>query len=437
MNIINRKIEIEKKSKKIEQIVLACMIIEPKILAKGITVIEEEMFYYTEHQILFILLVNLFNRGMKPELTIIVNELIKIDRLQDVGGAVYINELINSTPTSANFQYYLTELRSYYTARKMESIMLNGIEQLDKGETENLITEMTTQMRELEQYSESKTLTRLQEYAHEFIDWYDTCYKEDSMLTGLSKYDEILGGIKKQDLTVIAARPGTGKTALALNIAHNISKEHKHITFFSMEMTAIQIYSRLISSILGIDNRRIQNQTLNGYEVEQIMQGMDKINNNNIFIDDSSTQTIEQIEMKIRRMKQEHGCDIVFIDYLQKIYDPNERKTENEKLSKTIQTLKRLAKELNISVIAIAQLNRGSEYRQNKEPVASDIRGSGVIEQEADNIILLHRPDLYTEDKGRGNPASNVVCIIDKHRNGETGRFNLCFTKPLLKFSDW
>jgi replicative DNA helicase len=319
----------------------------------------------------------------------------------------------------------------------MEKIMLSGIENIDKGETENLISQLTAQLQDLEKYKDGKTLTRLKQFENDFIDWYENSSLEDTMLTGIDEYDDILGGIRKGDLTVIAARPGTGKTSLALNIGHSIAKEHKYIGFFSMEMTTIQIYSRLISSVLDINNSKIQNQNLSDSDMEKIVNKMDKINNNNFFIDDSSTQTIEDIEVKIRRMKQEHGCDVVFIDYLQKIYEPNERKNENEKLSKIIQHLKRVAKDMNIAVVAIAQLNRGSEYRSNKKPVKSDIRGSGVIEQEADNIILMHREDLYSENKGSDKSKSNVECIVDKHRNGSTGVFNLCFDKPLQKFTSW
>jgi replicative DNA helicase len=436
-NYINRSTEVDNKNRKIEQAVIATMILDYNALSTCVTELEENMFYYVQHQILYKKLKSMYQKGIQVDLVSISTELIKSKSLDGAGGIEYINELSASIATTANYKYYITELKSYYTVRQMEKIMLDGIEHIDKGETEDLISQLTAQLQDLEKYKGGKTLTRLKEFENEFIDWYEKNMYEDTMLTGFDNYDDLLGGIKKGDLTIIAARPGTGKTALALNIGHSIAKEHKHVGFFSMEMTTVQIYSRLVSSVLNINNEKIQNQTLSENEMARIVNEMDKINNNNFFIDDSSTQTIEDIEVKVRRLKQEHGCDIIFIDYLQKIYEQNERINQNEKLSKIVQHLKKMAKDMNIAVVAIAQLNRGSEYRSNKRPVMSDIRGSGVIEQEADNIILLHRQDLYTDDKGQGKAESNVECIVDKQRNGESGVFNLCFDKPLQKFRNW
>lgn len=421
-------------SVEMEQTVLASMITDSDALHLCLSELNSDCFHIAKHQTLFNAVKYLQEQNSPVDLPILFDYLVK-EGIKDIDPS-YLSEITRTLATTVNIKYYISALKQYYITRKTEEAMLIGLQNLENGETKEILSTLEDTLSELTAFQDKKRISKLEEIKNDFIDWMENHNKANGMLTGFREYDEVLGGVRKGELVFIAARPGVGKTALALNIAHNIAKEHHKIIFFSMDMAKVELYSRLTSSVLGIDNKRIQENTLTELEIHRFINQYERIDKNiDIYIDDSPTVTIEDIITEVKKLKREIGCDLVVIDYLQKIYDPNERRNDNQKLERIVKKLKStIARELDTAVICLAQLNRNLESRSNKEPIMSDIRGSGQAEQEADKILFLYREDIYDNKRFKAMEVP-VKVIVAKHRQGEGSTyFYLNFVRNLLRF---
>lgn len=433
-NVLNRNRKVETFNKEAEEAVITCLITDNNLIPYVSGKITSDYFYSETHSAIFKTIVDMYNQDIKVDIITLYERVSRINNIEI--SATYLSQITRQLATTANIDYYIDVLKDKYFARKMEQLSLEVLTSIDSGDYNKVLPQLENELQKISEMETSKGLVRLKELRHDFADFVEGKTVGETILTGFDSYDNLLSGLRKGDMTVIAARPGVGKTSLALNIAHNIGKSlNRKIAFFSMEMTSIQCYARLTSITTGIDSAHILNGKMTNEEVAYFTSHIDKVDNNYIYIDDSATLEISDLLLRIKKAHKELGLDVVFIDYIQKL-EHRESKTEYEAMKYIIQQLKAIAKRLNIAIVCIAQMNRGIEHRKG-DPVLSDVRGSGYIEQEADVIMFLTRPDLQEETKGQGQDDVSVKVVVAKNRNGETGSFYLNFTKSLQRYSEF
>ncbi len=433
-------------SKEAEISVLGAMMLDKGAVAKAVEMLETDSFYYEAHKTIFDIMCSMFERSINIDIYSVVEELHRRKLLDSVGGTYYLSEINNSIATSANIDYHSLIVQEKFLKRLLikssGQILSNcyedsrdALEEIDLAE--RLIFEIADK-----RFNRSyMSIDKLVQEAYEHI----SMLKDRSKLsafgvpTGFTKIDELLaGGFQKSDLIIIAARPSMGKTALGLSIARNIAIEYKiPVGFFSIEMSAIQLVIRLISAEARIDQQRIRTGKISLEELNKIVTLLGRIAKAPIVIDDSPSLNIMEFRAKCRRMKAEHNIQAVFIDYLQLIHPPKAESRERE-ISIISRSLKQIAKELDIPIIALAQLNRLVEARKDKRPMLSDLRESGSIEQDSDVVIFINRPEQYgikTFDD-QTSTENKAEIIIGKQRNGPVGTVILAYLKDYARFEN-
>ena len=433
-------------SKEAEISVLGAMMLDKGAVGKAIEMLETESFYYDAHQKIFDTMCSMFERSINIDIYSVAEELHRRKLLDAVGGTYYLSEINNSIATAANIDYHSLIVQEKFLKRLLikssGQILTNcyedsrdALEEIDLAE--RLIFEIADK-----RFNRSyMTIDKLAQDAYQHI----SMLKDRSKLgafgipTGFTYLDELLaGGFQKSDLIIIAATPSMGKTALGLSIARNIAVEYKiPVGFFSIEMSAIQLVIRLISAEARIDQQRIRTGKLGHEEMSKILNNLGRIAKAPIVIDDSPSLNIMEFRAKCRRMKAEHNIQAVFIDYLQLIHPPKAESRERE-ISIISRSLKQIAKELDIPIIALAQLNRLVEARKDKRPMLSDLRESGSIEQDSDVVIFINRPEQYgikTFDD-QSSTENKAEIIIGKQRNGPVGTVVLAYLKDYARFEN-
>lgn len=432
-------------SNEIEEAILGLAIQNNAVAMKMVAYLTIDDFYFLKNKIIFETIDFLVEQNLKIESANLINYLKEKNLFDKVDNGQHIQHLIEVSGYQSNLNSYFETLSSKSGLRKMENTTKEILNKLDANSPnyEKLIEEFQENMYELERTKQTKEFVESKEIIKKIIE--DIAARQNDakitgLITGFSSVDELTSGLQKGDLIIIAARPSMGKTAFALNIANNVSKKHS-VAFFSLEMPAEQLLTRIISIEGNIDGNKLKNPTkMNDVDWKRLYLVQEKIEKINLFIDDSPTVKLSEIVWKARRLKNKGKLDLIIIDYLQLIPLSHSSFSDNrqQEVSTISRTLKQLARELEIPIIALSQLSRKVEQREDKTPMMSDLRESGAIEQDADLIGFLYREEYYNRDKEEQHESTlqQTEFIVSKHRNGMIGNITLGFNLSKGKFTD-
>ncbi|WP_110928058.1 replicative DNA helicase [Bacillus massiliglaciei] len=422
-----------------EQAVLGAIFLEPSSLTVTSEILIPEDFYRSSHQKIFNVMLKLNDEGKAVDLITVTEDLAATKNLEEVGGVTYLSELAGSVPTAANVEYYARIVEEKSLLRRLirtaTNIAQEGYSRED--EVEDLLGEAEKNIMEVAQRKNTGAFQNIKDVLVRAYDNIEelTNRKGDvtGIPTGFAELDRMTAGFQRNDLIIVAARPSVGKTAFALNIAQNVAtKTEENVAIFSLEMGSEQLVMRMLCAEGNINAQNLRTGALTDEDWRKLTMAMGSLSNAGIYIDDTPGVRIGDIRSKCRRLKQEHGLGMILIDYLQLIQG-NGRSGENrqQEVSEISRSLKALARELEVPVIALSQLSRGVEQRQDKRPMMSDIRESGSIEQDADIVAFLYRDDYYDKETENKNI---IEIIIAKQRNGPVGTVSLAFVKEYNKF---
>jgi replicative DNA helicase len=426
-----------------ERAVLGSLLIDPDAVIKIASFLRAEDFYRERHQWIYRALSSLHERREPADFVTLVDELERQEQLDDVGGPAYITELINSTPTAIYVDYYARIVERTAILRRLIGAA-GKIAELAYDESNDVDDVVDKAEQIIFGVSESRIhreLTPISTIMQNVVDQIDFLARNQNTLmgvpSGFNMLDKLLGGFQKSDLIILAGRPGMGKSSLGLGIAQNAAKRHNaRVAVFSLEMSNEQLVQRLLSVESAIDSHRLRLGHIYEEEWPILMEAANTLAATHIFIDDTPGVSVMDVRTKARRLYAEHGLDMIVIDYMQLMTGGgNSRGGENrqQEISFISRSLKELARELNVPVVALSQLSRAVESRADKRPMLSDLRESGSIEQDADVVLFVYREDYYVEDTDRQNIADILVA---KHRHGSTGTVSLFFRKELTQFRD-
>jgi replicative DNA helicase len=422
-----------------EQAVLGAIFLEPEALTGASERLTPEDFYRAAHQKIFNAMLDLSDRGEPIDLVSVTSELQDHKILEEIGGVSYLSDLANAVPTAANVGYYSKIVEEKSILRRLIRTATDIAQEGYASETQvdTVLSEAEKSILEVAQRKSSSSFKAIKDV---LVDTYDkiellTNTKGDltGVPTGFVELDRMTAGFQRNDLIIVAARPSVGKTAFALNISQNVAtKTNENVAIFSLEMGADQLVMRMLCAEGNINAQSLRTGDLSPEEWEKLTMAMGSLSNAGIYIDDTPGVRVNEIRAKCRRLKQEHGLGMIMIDYLQLIQGSG-RSGENrqQEVSEISRTLKGIARELEVPVIALSQLSRGVESRQDKRPMMSDIRESGSIEQDADIVAFLYRDDYYDKESENKNI---IEIIIAKQRNGPVGTVELAFVKEYNKF---
>jgi len=424
-----------------EQAVLGAIFLEPDSFSIASEVLLPEDFYRASHQRIYKAMFDLFEQGEPIDIVTVTTILKNNQTLDEVGGVTYLSELADSVPTAANIAYYRNIVEEKALLRRLirtaTDIVSFSFE--NEGKVDDVLNEAERNILEVSSRGSVGDFKAIGDVLVDVYSNIEELTKSDGEVTGLPTgyrdLDRITSGFQENDLIIIAARPSMGKTAFALNIAQNVAtKTDKNVAIFSLEMGADQLVSRMLCAEGNIDSQRLRTGKLQDPDWQRLAMAMGSLSNAGVYIDDSPGIRVSEIRSKCRRLKQEHGLDMIIIDYLQLIQgSPGSGENRQQEVSEISRSLKGLARELEVPLIALSQLSRGVEQRQDKRPMMSDLRESGSIEQDADIVGFLYRDDYYNEDTEND---SRIEIIISKQRNGPTGTVELAFVKEYNKFVD-
>ncbi len=419
--------------------VLGSMLLDNEAINLVTELLRTDNFYKTSHQYIFDTIVNLYNKNNAVDLVILKDELKKQSLLEKVGGAEYLMELEESVPLASNVEYYAKIVREKTIKRDLITATAKIQQEAynDSLESDELLDIAEKEIFDITQRKFSSPTTKLFNILHDTFDHISNLHDREGRLTGVSTgyydLDDITSGLQNSELIIIAARPSMGKSSLVLNIAeHAGTKEKKPTLIFSMEMSAQQVAQNILCSTAKIDAHLLRTGKLDDNQFSNLSLAMGDLSESEIFIDDTPGLGLLELRAKARRLKLQHNIQMIIVDYLQLMEG---RKAENrqQEISGISRGLKALARELEVPVIAVSQLNRSVETRDGHTPRMSDLRESGSIEQDADVIILLHREDYYDPTKRPGEVDLNIA----KQRNGPTGKVTLTFLRNILRFEDY
>jgi replicative DNA helicase len=411
------------------------MLISPReTIAECVEKINEEYFYVPAHRTIYDVLVELWNAGQAIDLITFTQVLRDRNLLDSVGGAALVTNLFTFVPTAANVQYYLEIVRDKYILRQIISAATESVRRAyeEQDEVDSLLDEDRFKGQMLS----------MKDHAMQAIETIEKLYERKGSITGIStgfvEFDRMTSGLHPSEMVVIAARPSMGKTALAMNIAEFVAINEKlAVGVFSLEMSSQQLVQRMLCSRARVNLQRVRDGFLGERDFPSLTAAASKLAEAKIFIDDSASLSILELRAKARRLKAQQDVQLLIIDYLQLLRSTSRRAQDNRQLeiSEISAGLKALAKELKIPIIVVAQLNRQPEQRTGGKPRLSDLRESGSIEQDADLVGLLVRPEMYEEDEEtRVEKAGEAELIIAKQRNGPVGEIPLTFLKEYTRF---
>jgi replicative DNA helicase len=430
-----------------EQGVLGSMLISPRdAIGEVVEKITADYFYVPAHQTIFNALVDLWNVGQGIDLITFTQALRDRDLLESVGGAAAVTNLFTFVPTAANVGYYIEIVRDKYILR---SIIAAGTESVrrayeEQDEVGNLLDEVEQRIFAVGEDRFKGQMLSMKDQVMEAIESIEKLYERKGGITGVStgfiEFDRMTSGMHPSEMIVIAARPSMGKTALAMNIAEHVAINEKlPVGVFSLEMSSQQLVQRLLCSRARVNLQKVRDGFLGERDFPSLTAAASKLAEAKIFIDDTASLSILELRAKARRLKAQQDVQLIIIDYLQLLRSTSRRAQDNRQLeiSEISAGLKGLAKELKIPVIVVAQLNRQPEQRSGGKPRLSDLRESGSIEQDADLVGLLVRPEMYEEDEeARQEKSGEAELIIAKQRNGPVGEIPLTFLKEFTRFED-
>lgn len=405
-----------------EQSVLGGMLLSKDAISDVVEILKERDFYRPAHELIFDAILDLYGRGEPADAITVAAELTKRGDIARAGGAPYLHTLINSVPTAANASYYAKIVRDRAIARRLVEAGTKIVQlgYSTEGEIDDVVDQAQAEVYQVTERRASEDYVQLNTLLEETFDEMERISKgvgPEGVLSGFRDLDKLTNGFHPSNMIVIAARPAVGKSTLALDIVRNAAiHEKKTAVIFSLEMSRSEITMRMLSAEARVALNSIRSGALTDDEWARLARRMGEISDAPLFIDDSANLSMMEIRAKARRLKQRHDLKLIVIDYLQLMSSGKKVENRQQEVSEFSRHLKLMAKELDIPVIAISQLNRSPEQRADKKPMLSDLRESGAIEQDADMVILLHREDLYDKQNRSGEADLFVV----KHRNGPT-----------------
>lgn len=427
-------------SREAEEAVIGSILINPEAYYDVAEFLQDDDFYIHRHRWIWQAFSHLQQRRTPIDSLTVIEYLDQQGQLTEVGGAAYITSLINSVPSSMHAIAYGRIVEETAVRRRMLDAA-NKIAKLAYEEETGLDAVMDDAEKAVFGVSERRLTRDLEPIRLVLSDYYDRigelAARDDEIRgvpTGFIDLDNLLGGLQPSDLLIVAGRPGMGKTGFALSIAKNAAQIHKkHVAIFSLEMSNEQLVQRLISQETAIDSQRLRTGKLEENEWGLFTHAIEVLSDTMVFLDDTPGITPLQLRTKCRRLHLEYRLDLVIVDYLQLMSSDNRTENRVQEVSFISRQMKILARELNVPVLAAAQLSRAVEQRADKRPVLSDLRESGSLEQDADIVMFIYRPEMYEEDPSKENLAEVIVA---KHRNGPIGNVQLIFRKNLAKFEN-
>jgi replicative DNA helicase len=420
-----------------EQLVLGAMLVDREVIPMVIGILQAEDFFRESHRIIYQAITDIFERGNPVDLVSLAEELRRQKGLENVGGLPYIAFLFTSVPTSVSAEHHAAIVKEKSLLRALINVSNRVASRSYEGreDVQALLDDAERRITELSQRGILQSFSSLKDILLEIFDRLQKMQGQEissGLPTHFPDLDRILGGLQPGELILLAARPAMGKTSLALNIAQNVALRSKCPTaVFSLEMAKEQLVQRMLCAEARIDNTRFRTGQLKEPEWISLTQAMGLLAEAPIFIDDSPAITINGIRGKARRLKAEHGLGLIIIDYLQLIHTNRRSENRTQEISEISRSLKALARELEVPVLALSQLSRAVEQTQDKRPNLSHLRESGALEQDSDVVMFIYRHDYYFEDSEKQNIAE---IIIAKHRNGPTGSVELAFLKEFTRF---
>ncbi len=428
-----------------EQSVLGSLLLDKDGVIKIADILYAEDFYDDKHAIIYRAILSLYDDRSPIDLLTVSAKLRDGNSLDTIGGVTYLTTLVNTVPSAAHILHYAQIVRKKGTLRRLigqaSDIITLGYE--EEGDLETMLDKAEQKLFSVSQKYLKQNFVSLGEVLHETFDRLDELHREKGKLrgvaTGFNDLDSKLGGLQKSDLVILAARPSMGKTSLALDVIRNVAMtEKKSVAIFSLEMSKDQLVDRILAAEADVDLWKMRTGKLNDLgpdnDFERIGHALGRLSEAKIFIDDSGSLNIMELRTKARRLQSEHDLDLIVVDYLQLMQG---RSTENrvQEVSEISRSLKILAKELNVPVLALSQLSRAVEQRGgDKKPQLSDLRESGSIEQDADVVMFIYRDEMYTGKESKKPHIAEI--LIRKHRNGPTGDIELFFDGEKTSFKN-
>src|SRR5699024_287833 len=424
-----------------EQAVLGAIFLQPEAFSVASELLIHTYFYRTSHQRIFDAMMRLSDKGEPIDVVTVTTLLSNEQTIDEAGGVTYLTDLARSVPTAANISFYSKIVEEKALLRKLirtaTDIVSTSFDREDN--IEDVLDEAEKNILTVSSRQNSGAFKSIKDVLIEVYDDIEQRHQNDDEVTGIPTgfldLDRVTSGFQRNDLIIVAARPSVGKTAFALNIAQNVAtRTDENVAIFSLEMGAEQLVSRMLCAEGNIESQRLRTGALEADDWGKLTMAMGSLSNAGIYIDDSPGIRVSDIRSKCRRLKQEHGLGMIIIDYLQLIQGSEQSKeNRQQEVSEISRSLKALARELEVPLIALSQLSRGVEQRQDKRPMMSDLCESGSIEQDADIVGFLYRDDYYDSESEQQNI---IEIIISKQRNGPTGTVELAFVKEYNKFVD-
>lgn len=427
----------------LEEAVLGALLLEKEAVNDVIDILQPDSFYKDSHQKIYGAIKELFGDGSPIDLLTVTDKLRKIGQLDYVGGPYYISQLTNRVASAANIEFHARIIAQKHILRELIRISTNTITKAfdDSTDVFDLLDEAEGNLFQVAESNIRKTGDNMGSLVRQALTRIEELGQRDEGIsgvpTGFRDLDEMTSGLQPSDMIILAARPAMGKTSFALTLARNTASFGKGVAVFSLEMSSLQLVTRLISSETGLTSDKLRKGKLADHEWEQLTSKVDELTKAPIFIDDTPAISVFELRAKCRRLKSKEDIQLIVIDYLQLMTAGGKGGNREQEISTISRSLKGLAKELNVPVIALSQLSRQVETRTgHKRPMLSDLRESGAIEQDADIVMFLYRPSYYgfTEDE-EGNSVEGITeLIIAKHRNGKVDTVKLKFIDHLAKF---
>jgi replicative DNA helicase len=418
-----------------EQCLLASMMLEKDIIGQSVGLIDRESFYQADHQIIFDVLLKLYELNKPVDVIILRDELMKRGLYEEVGGKEYLTTLLSSVPSSAHGMHYAQIVREKALLRQLISasndVLRDAYAPQEKAEL--VLDRAEKRIFDIAQKKVGNQSTSIGEIAMQVYDMLEE-KSHSGTETGFFELDDMLNGMQNGEMIIVAARPSMGKTAFAMNVIEHVSANmHLPSAVFSLEMSKQQLAQRLMCSRANIDSQKVRKSALSANEFQQLAAVVMQLSKAPIWVDDSPGLTILELRAKARRLKMQHDIKLIMIDYMQLMDNPGPE-SRQQQISEISRGIKAVARELNIPVVALSQLNRQTEGREGHRPRMSDLRESGSIEQDADVVMLLHREDYYRQNEPDFIPENIAEVIVAKQRNGPTGTVKLTFDNRTTTF---
>ncbi|NPA92397.1 MAG: replicative DNA helicase [Chloroflexi bacterium] len=423
-----------------EEALLGAVLINPEVYAEVAQILKAEDFFILRHRWIWEAITRLSEARQPVDVLTVAEELARAGHLDDIGGQAYLVRLTTAVPSSLHATHYARLVEEAAVRRRMLAAaekIAQLAHQRDLG-VEAILDEAEKTLFNVSERRITRGVKPFRDVLREYYDYLDHLRTHQNeavgIPTGFYDLDRLLNGLQPSDLIIVAGRPGMGKTGFLLSIAKNAAQRHKkHVAIFSLEMANEQLVQRLLAQETRIDSQRLRTGQISDSEWQTLTQAVDTLSEAPIFLDDTPAITPIQLRTKCRRLHMEYGLDLIMVDYLQLMTSGMRSENRVQEVSQISRNLKALARELNVPVVAAAQLSRAVEQRQDKRPMLSDLRESGSLEQDADVVMFIYRDEVYREDTDKIGIAE---IIIAKHRNGPTGSVDLLFLKELAKFEN-